>query len=72
MLHACVYIYIYVCVYVYVYQSYLWRIHGCRDVSCTQKSQRVFRGTFWELDSDHDFLLDKDDLLKYDGLVWPG
>jgi len=23
--------------------------------------------TFWELDSDHDFLLDKDDLLKYDG-----
>lgn len=22
--------------------------------------------TFWELDSDHDFLLDKDDLLKYD------
>jgi len=23
--------------------------------------------TFWELDSDHNFLLDKDDLLKYDG-----
>lgn len=23
--------------------------------------------TFWELDSDHDFLLDKDDLLKFDG-----
>jgi len=23
--------------------------------------------TFWELDSDRDFLLDKDDLLKYDG-----
>mmetsp|Transcript_70351 Transcript_70351/g.153286 ORF Transcript_70351/g.153286 Transcript_70351/m.153286 type:complete len:569 (-) Transcript_70351:103-1809(-) len=23
--------------------------------------------TFWELDTDHDFLLDKDDLLKYDG-----
>lgn len=23
--------------------------------------------TFWELDSDNDFLLDKDDLLKYDG-----
>jgi len=23
--------------------------------------------TFWELDSDHDFLLDRDDLLKYDG-----
>lgn len=23
--------------------------------------------TFWELDADHDFLLDKDDLLKYDG-----
>jgi serine/threonine-protein phosphatase 2A regulatory subunit B'' len=22
---------------------------------------------FWELDSDHDFLLDKEDLLKYDG-----
>ena len=29
------------------------------------------RGTFWELDSDHDFLLDKDDLLKYDGTRWP-
>eukprot|EP00403_Amphidinium_massartii_P033755 CAMPEP_0178439016 /NCGR_PEP_ID=MMETSP0689_2-20121128/35919_1 /TAXON_ID=160604 /ORGANISM="Amphidinium massartii, Strain CS-259" /LENGTH=582 /DNA_ID=CAMNT_0020061493 /DNA_START=121 /DNA_END=1866 /DNA_ORIENTATION=- len=23
--------------------------------------------TFWELDADHDFLLDKDDLIKYDG-----
>merc|ERR1712224_472806 len=23
--------------------------------------------TFWELDADHDFLLDEDDLLKYDG-----
>ena len=30
-------------------------------------SNLLSEGTFWELDSDHDFLLDKDDLLKYDG-----
>jgi serine/threonine-protein phosphatase 2A regulatory subunit B'' len=25
---------------------------------------------FWDLDSDHDFLLDKEDLIKYDGHAW--
>ena len=25
---------------------------------------------FWDMDSDHDFLLDKEDLLKYDGHAW--
>jgi serine/threonine-protein phosphatase 2A regulatory subunit B'' len=25
---------------------------------------------FWDLDSDHDFLIDKDDLVKYDGHAW--
>ena len=25
---------------------------------------------FWDLDSDHDFLIDKEDLLKYDGHAW--
>ena len=25
---------------------------------------------FWDLDSDHDFLIDKEDLIKYDGHAW--
>lgn len=25
---------------------------------------------FWDLDSDHDFLIDKEDLVKYDGHAW--
>jgi serine/threonine-protein phosphatase 2A regulatory subunit B'' len=25
---------------------------------------------FWDLDGDHDFLIDKDDLMKYDGHAW--
>ena len=25
---------------------------------------------FWDLDSDHDFLIDKEDLMKYDGHAW--